>query len=140
MAALGMEYNWDPESKYARAALADKYMPSRYDVESVTTSWVPLSRRGDVDRWENKWSVNSDAPPSQILTHVEDAFSHSDYFTRVKNIKWTKEQDEKSREIGRSLWKFKDEQGNPWSGVASVDPVRGEKKAYIVSVKVERLK
>src|SRR4029077_933761 len=26
MAALGMEYNWDPDSKFARAALADKYM------------------------------------------------------------------------------------------------------------------
>ena len=26
MAALGMEYNWDPESKFVRAALADKHL------------------------------------------------------------------------------------------------------------------
>jgi transcriptional regulator GlxA family with amidase domain len=30
MAALEMEYNWDPESKYARAVLVGKYMPGFY--------------------------------------------------------------------------------------------------------------
>src|SRR5262249_49950282 len=33
--ALGMEYNWDPESKFARAALADRYMRFNYDVEGA---------------------------------------------------------------------------------------------------------
>ena len=33
MAALGMEYNWDTESKFVRAALADKYMRFNYDVK-----------------------------------------------------------------------------------------------------------
>jgi putative intracellular protease/amidase len=139
MAALGMEYNWDPESKYARAALADKYMPNRYDIQSVTKSWVPVDRSGGVDRWESKWSIASEASPADVLEHIEAAFSHSDYFPRVRNIKWVKQSEKKSSEGARSLWTFDDEQGKPWNGVASIEPIAGEKNAYLVSVKVYRL-
>jgi len=63
VAALNMEYNWDRESKYARAALADKYMPNQYDIDSLVTSWVPVSRTGGIDRWESRWSGRSDLRP-----------------------------------------------------------------------------
>ena len=52
MAALGMEYNWDPESKFVRAALADKYMRFNYDVKVLPGGWKPLSREGGLDGWE----------------------------------------------------------------------------------------
>jgi putative intracellular protease/amidase len=139
MAALAMEYNWDPESRYARAALADKYMPSQYDIESVTTSWVPLNRGGGVDRWESKWTVGSDATPAAILSKIDDAFPRSDHFARVPNMKWTKDKEETSNDVATSLWRFSDEQGNPWRGAASVESVRGQARTYVVSVKVERL-
>jgi putative intracellular protease/amidase len=139
MAALGMEYNWDPESKYARAALADKYIPGRYDIQSATQSWVPVDRSGGVDHWESKWSTTGEASPADLLEHVEASFSHSDYFPRVRNIKWVKLGEEKSSERARSLWSFDDEQGNQWNGVASIDPVAGQKDTYIVTVKVNRL-
>jgi len=140
MAALVMEYNWDPESKFVRAALADKYLPNQYDIESVTKSWVPVSRSGGTDRWESKWSISSEASPAEVLEHLESAFTHSDYFPRVKNIKWEKQAEEKSSDRAKSRWRFADENGNPWSGIISVDPVVGQKNAYIVSVEVERLK
>jgi putative intracellular protease/amidase len=139
MDALNMEYNWDPESKYVRAALADKYMPSRYDVEPVTKSWVPVERDGDVDRWESKWAITTEAAPVDVLDHIEEAFTKSDYFPRVKDMKWTKQSEEKSTSQARSLWKFSDERGRPWSGAAGVEPVSGEKNAYIVTVRVFRL-
>lgn len=138
MVALGMEYNWDPESKYVRAALADKYMPSQYDIEAVTRSWVPVSRSGGVDRWQSTWSVTSDVSPEDVLEHIEGAFTRSNYFPRVRNIKWVKQSEEKSGNKARSLWRFNDERGNPWSGIASIQPVPGEKSKYIVSVKVNR--
>jgi putative intracellular protease/amidase len=139
MAALGMEYNWDPASKYARAALADKYMPSQYDVESITTSWVPLSRRGDMDHWESKWSVESGAQPAEVLEHIENAFTNSSSFPRARNMTWEKERDDKSAGQVKSFWRFKDERGELWKGTASVEPVPGEHNAYIVSVAVECL-
>jgi hypothetical protein len=63
MAALGMEYNWDPNSKFVRAALADKYMRFNYDVKVAEGGWVPLSRDGNEERWENRWSVATILPP-----------------------------------------------------------------------------
>jgi putative intracellular protease/amidase len=139
MAALGMEYNWDPDSTYARAALADKYMPGRFDIQSVTNSWVPVDRSGGVDHWVSKWSATSEASPADLLEQVDASFSRSDYFPRVRNIKWVKQSEQKSSDSASSLWSFADEQGNPWSGVASVDPVAGKPNTYIVTVKVNRL-
>jgi putative intracellular protease/amidase len=139
MAALGMEYNWDPESKYARAALADKYLPNQYDIESVTKSWVPVDRSGGVDRWESKWSITSEASPTNILEHVEPSFSNNNYFPRARNIKWVKQSEEKSTERAKSLWKLTDEQGNLWNGVISIEPVTGGKNKFVVSVKIDRI-
>jgi putative intracellular protease/amidase len=139
MAALGMEYNWDPDSRYVRAALADKYMPNQYDIESVTKSWVPLSRTGATDRWESKWSITSEASPSDVLEHMEASFSNSNYFPRIRGIKWVKQSAEKSKDKAKSLWRLTDEQGNPWSGVVSIDPVTAQVNSYIVSVQVSRL-
>jgi len=51
MAALGMEYNWDPDSKFVRAMLADKYLRFNYEVKVAEGGWRPLSRSGSVDNW-----------------------------------------------------------------------------------------
>ena len=139
LAALAMEYNWDPESKYVRAALADKYLPNQYDIEAVTKSFVPVGRRGGVDRWESNWSVTSDAAPVEVLEHMEASFSNSKYFPRVRNIKWVKQSTQQSSDRARSAWTFNDEMGNPWSGVASIESVAGEKNTYSVSVSVNRV-
>jgi putative intracellular protease/amidase len=139
MAALAMEYNWDPDSKYARAALADKYIPNQYDIEAIGKSWVPVGRRGGIDRWESKWSITSEASPADVLEHIETSFSNSNYFPRVRNIKWIKQSTEASSDKATSLWRFTDEQGNPWSGVVSIGPVTEQINSYIVSVQVGRI-
>ena len=138
MAALGMEYNWDPDSKYARAALADKYLPYRYDVESVVTSWIPAARRGDTERWENSWTAVSEASASEILARMETAFSDSRLFARAPHTRWVRQSGEKSGDSAWSLWKFTDELGNPWEGSARVESVAGRKNSYVVSVKVSK--
>src|SRR5947209_15949483 len=45
--ALGIEYKWEPESKFARAAYADRYLPNfkGFDAQIISTD-------GDTDRWE----------------------------------------------------------------------------------------
>src|SRR5437764_7530566 len=44
--ALGIEYDWDPQGKFARAALADRYLPNLTGFK-----WKVLSSSGDVNRW-----------------------------------------------------------------------------------------
>jgi putative intracellular protease/amidase len=139
MAALAMEYNWDPDSKYARAALADKYLPNQYDIEAIGQSWTPVSRRGGIDSWESKWSITSEASPADILKHIEASFSNSNYFPRATNIKWIKQSMEASSDKAKSLWSFTDEQKRPWSGAVSIDQGTGQVNLYIVSVQVNRI-
>ncbi|MGB7848496.1 MAG: DJ-1/PfpI family protein [Candidatus Acidiferrum sp.] len=138
IAALAMEYDWDPESKYSRAALADRYMPSNYDIDSMVNSLVPVSRSGAVDHWETKWSATSKFSPAGILQHLEEALSHSDYFPRAKDIKWVKQSEAASSHEAESLWKFADERGHLWNGRISVAAVDGQKDTYLLTVGVKK--
>ena len=87
-AALAMEYNCDPNSTYARAALADKYLPNTYNIESVARTWRIMSREGGIDHWQSQWSVDSSASASDLLQHIEEAFSHREYFPRAPQVSW----------------------------------------------------
>jgi putative intracellular protease/amidase len=138
MAALGMEYNWDPESRYVRAALADKYLPNQYDVEAVVSSWVPASRRGNTEHWESSWTVGSEASPEDILKRMEPSFSNSNFFPRAPRIHWVRQGGENSKDQARSSWTFTDEAGRLWSGEVRIDAIGGQRNSYLVSVRVDR--
>jgi putative intracellular protease/amidase len=132
MSALGIEYNWDPDSKYARAALADRYMRFVYDVKDATV----LTREGTTDRWENKWLVAGESA-SEILGIVNDSLANAKTYGPPSKVKWAR-QDAAEKDATKSLWKFTDENAKTWTGVASVQPVQGEKNKFLLSVKIAR--
>ncbi|MGH9520932.1 MAG: DJ-1/PfpI family protein [Terriglobales bacterium] len=136
MAALAMEYNWDPNSSYVRAALADKYLPNQFNIESVVESWVPQSRSGDTEHWLNEWSAISRAPASELLQHVEEAFSHAEYFPRVERIAWQKVSESASRIRAESHWEFRDATGTWWQGAVVIRPCAAQQGTYLISVSV----
>jgi putative intracellular protease/amidase len=135
-AALGMEYNWDPNSAYARGALADKYLPNQYNIESVASTWVSVSREGGLDHWRSQWSVTSGASAADLMQHVEEAFAHPEYFPRDPGISWQKLGETRSSAELRSAWRFNDEAGAPWDGSVSVRRVDGQAGSYLVTVSV----
>ena len=135
-AALSMEYNWDPNSTYARGALADKYLPNQYNIESVARSWVIVSREGGIDHWQSQWSATSSASASDLLQHIEEAFSHREYFPRAPRVSWQRLSETRSPQEVRSVWRFSDEDGSPWDGRVSVQHVGGQADGYLVSVSV----
>jgi putative intracellular protease/amidase len=137
-AALAMEYNWDPNSTYARAALADKYLPNTYNIESVARTWRIVSREGGIDHWQSQWSIDSSASASDLLQHVEEAFSHREYFPRAPLVSWQRLTETDSPQEVRSGWRFRDESGSPWDGRVSVQRVGGQADAYLVSVSVAK--
>ena len=131
--ALNMEYNWDPESKYARAALADKYLRFRYEGIEADS----LSREGGTDRWENRWMVRSPATAAEIMERINKALESNSTFAS-SGVKWVRQDAAKSTDVMKSLWKFTDESGRSWNGVASLQPAPGEKIRFLMSVKIER--
>jgi putative intracellular protease/amidase len=103
-AALGMEYNWQPELNWARAALPDRLVrvdtPRDLPVE-------PLLTEGTTDRWEKQWSVVTDKSPADFQKQVNGLLETSNKWSRESNGDWT----------------FKDDQGRAWNGTAAVEPL-----------------
>jgi putative intracellular protease/amidase len=138
MAALGMEYNWDADSKYVRAALADKYMRFNYDVKVIDGGWQSLSRAGSLDQWENKWMVATESSAAEILDSVNNTIANNKTYGGLSGVKWIRV-DKGSHTGGtQSLWRFTDEKGATWKGVARVEAVAGESKRFTLSVQVAR--
>ena len=138
MAALGMEYNWDPESKFVRAALADKYMKFNYDVKVLEGGWKPLSREGSLDYWENKWAVAIDTSAAELLESINSVIANSKTYGGPAPAKWIRQDEASTRNATTSHWRFTDSKGGVWSGVVRVEPVVGERNRYMLSVKIAR--
>jgi hypothetical protein len=66
MIALNLEYNWQPDLNYARAALADMRMQFLYEGLNLT----PLSREGSTEAWENRWLLKSESPAADVLAQI----------------------------------------------------------------------
>src|SRR6266550_3536939 len=136
MAALGMEYNWDPDSKFVRAALADKYMRFNYDVKVLEGGWKPLSRVGDRDWWENKWAVATETSAAELLEAVNKSIAANKvYGDPSASAKWARTDTTTASNATQSWWRFTDEKGAVWNGVVKVQPA-GERNQFTLSVKV----
>jgi putative intracellular protease/amidase len=137
MAALGMEYNWDPDSQFVRAALADKYMQFDYDVKVLDGGWMPLAREGGVDRWENKWAVTTESSDTELLESINRTITSNKRTLGPSQVRWIRQKDE-SVNPTRSLWHFTDENGNIWNGVVRVEPNAGKQNQFTLTVAVDR--
>lgn len=125
--ATNLEYDWDPETKYVRAMLADQYMRNvytimgRYDRES-------LSHQGDANSWENKWRVYTDVSAAQVLTEIDGNLA--------LNATWKKQ----SSGSGKSSWRFTGNDGKSWDAALSVTTIVGAPNQLGIEVKIARSK
>jgi hypothetical protein len=121
--ALGMEYKWDPESKYARAALADRYLP---DVEAFQGKL--LANHGDMDHWEIRGIVCAPDTAAAIVELMAKQLETTRHTRSVKLAPRTSDNDLR--------WTLIDEKGGNWSGSAAVQPAPEEKGQFLVTVKL----
>lgn len=128
--ALGMEYRWDPHSKYARAALADRYLPDFSEVKGVKAKLV--STKGDVDHWEIKALFSEpnsieaihllNKRIASITPHTMGAVTLSPSGTNKSAINW----------------KFTDDAGGAWNGEERIDPAPDHQGQFVVTLKLVR--
>jgi len=127
--ATNLEYNWDPETNYVRAALADKYLRNTYSFMRSFEREV-VSSTGGVEQWENKWKITTDASAAEVLTRLNENLATVD--------QWTRQDAAKANGAAKSLWQFTGNDGKAWRGGASVEAVPNEKNKLLVSVQVAR--
>jgi putative intracellular protease/amidase len=107
--ALGIEYNWDPEAKFARAAYADRYLPNFQGLDGEI-----LSVGGDTERWEVKALITKPASPSAIMEMIKKQIVADTPHKRSAVVVSAKSKtDSGSEEIE---WRFTDDQGRAWIG------------------------
>jgi putative intracellular protease/amidase len=138
LAALGMEYNWDPESNFVRAALADKYMSFNFDVKVLAGGWVPVSREGNREKWENRWSVATESSADQVLESVNTTIAANKTFHGAARVRWSRLEQPSNPGKTESWWNFVDEKGGNWNGVVRVEPFANEKNHFTLSIKINR--
>jgi putative intracellular protease/amidase len=126
LAAVGMEYDWRPESGWARASLADmRLYPAFAAVREYPRRVV--KHEGTTDRWETSWKVTTNASAQALLENVDKAFGDAG---------WKRQ--------GPGAWRYEGD-GGAWSettrveAAGSADKASGE-KAYLVTATVARAK
>jgi hypothetical protein len=133
-----MEYHWDPDAKWARSALADKYLPMK--LKGAEAKMV--STEGDTDRWEIRFLVSQPGSSVEIVALLRDRIAaHTamggmykpiSHMRGVPVLNAAKQNDSK---IG---WKFTDDQGRDWSGIGVVESAPDDKNKFIATLKIAR--
>jgi putative intracellular protease/amidase len=126
--ALHLEYQWDPESDFARASLADRLLPPIAEPEGTRVTME--STVGDQDRWEVRYRVEDVASGQQLTGHVNAELAKQERWSRVLATGGADE--------SRSRWTFTDDQDGHWSGSSQVEPVPGSPDVYLVTLTIGR--
>lgn len=137
MAAVGMEYNWQPDSKYVRASLAERYIPFRYEYRVIEDGWQPVLRDGNTERWESKWIVPAESAV-KFLESINPVIANNREYGGLATVKWSRLNADAAKSQTQTLWQFTDEKGSVWNGTVSVEPVTGEQNRFMFSVKIAR--
>ena len=123
--ATGLEYNWQPESGWARAMLADQRLNPVYSWVHQFSDRSVVTHAGTVDRWETQWKLTSEKSASEILKDLRSV---------VEKEKWSAEDGGATA----TAWRFSDRDGRAWKGSASVEPAAADSRSRILTVRVAR--
>ena len=142
-AALSMEYPWNPDGTWARAALADRYLPDglAYGKARLRGADAKLiSTEGGTDKWEIKLLVSSPTSAAAITDVLRDRLSASTgsqgMFKPISHFKGKPDLSPKSGDGSTTKWTFTDDHGRKWKGLAKVEPSEDEKGKFVLTVNI----
>jgi putative intracellular protease/amidase len=123
--ALNMEYNWNPDSGFARGMLADMNIPDELP-DGLPKGSDLLSASGDRDHWTITVRIPSQEGAPAILRSIDASL--------VKSGKWFKATSPAGETV--SGWNFSDHFGAKWLAVISLTPDQGS--TLLLTLKIDR--
>jgi putative intracellular protease/amidase len=130
--ALGMEYNWQPNSDFARGAFADKYVV-RLPGQGITLPRNATAEVVDVtdnrDLYHKSWRItNANASIATMMGRIGQQFA----------THWNLKRSAAGRLRGEVLsdWRFNGDDGRPWTCHLSMRPDGGHMSAQILSIQI----
>jgi len=130
--ALNMEYNWQPNSGYARGSFADVYVRRVIGRNGFTlpdgTDAKVLDVSGDKNTWDKSWELSGDSLSQQALMEG---------IKKQLSAKWTLVNAESDGEE-KTTWKFDGDDGKPWTATTIIKPDPAAAGKFIMSVHLEK--
>jgi putative intracellular protease/amidase len=108
--ALGMEYRWDPDSKFARAALADRYLPQGIDIREAKL----LSYESGIDSCSVAAQLPKSAAPAAIDLIKTQIVSNAPHIRGQVSMNSTPVKAEAPASVLQ--WTFTADDGSAWTG------------------------
>jgi putative intracellular protease/amidase len=123
MVAINLEYNWQPQSGYARSLLADMKLPPAI-YSHIFPRGTPLSMSGGKQAWEERWQVPlaADESPLTLLKNINESWATDKDWVNAGVG---------SSSTGPSLWQFKDEHGKGWMATVNAEAIPGQTAALV---------
>ncbi len=132
--ALNMEYDWRPESGFARGGFADRFLRAaagrgrfRLDLPTGTRTKL-LERAGDRDQWVERYELEEATLTADLLLARA---------TDVLPKNWVAAEAPAGAGVRRG-WKFTDEAGAPWTSTLTIEPNAERKTCFVIAVSVRR--
>jgi hypothetical protein len=138
-AALNMEYRWSADTKYSRAAMADRYLPDGLQFGKANLRGAQakmISTEGDTNNWETRILVSDPKSTPEIIdvlrTRIQSNTSHTRDGVRIKSS------GKAPADSPQINWRFTDAQGFGWQGVGLVEPSTEQRGKFILTLKLTR--
>jgi putative intracellular protease/amidase len=131
--ALGLEYKWDPEGKFARAAYADRYLPNFQGLDAKI-----ISVDGDTESWKVKALITKPASLAEIVELTKKQIATKT--THVSSNVTVESHDRRNPDRSEISWKFNDDLGRAWVGFTVVEPSAVEKGKFNLTLDLARAK
>lgn len=129
--ALGIEYNWDPDAKFARAAYADRYLPNFQGLDGDI-----VSIGGDTEHWEVKALITKPVSLAEIIESIKKQVVAD---TPHKGSAVVVSSNGPANSVRQGIeWKFTDDQGRAWIGSGLAETSKDKTGAFDVSVRLTR--
>ena len=129
--ALNMEYDWRPDSRYARAALADRLIPD-VDLDRVG-DWSIVSTQGTTEKWEIVVRGTTDLSAPQLLDQVGQAIAREGKWTGAKRGAAA------VASTPHSDWTFRGPDGRRWNGTLGVEAIPGQNNEFTMTLNIARV-
>ena len=135
--ALGMEYDWRPDSGFARAALADMRIPSTIYEPFYNQGTELLDLKDGLDKSEEIWRTPSELSPAEMLKRIDEKWAA---------VKWTRAEGEAARKVSTasesstaSRWRHTDAEGRTWEVAVGVRPATDAHSQLTITLRVARV-
>ncbi len=128
--ALNMEYDWRPDTPYARASLADAELRRLFGrhlrLEVPGGDYKLLSTQGTAHGWEVRWQVTTSIPRADLEAALARHLREQGGWTRASETK------------ASGKWRYTDADRQPWTAQVDFRPLEGKAGEYSLAIQVAR--